>query len=767
MNHTNHHHHQKMPKRSIDEVKAAAAAAAAPISALAARRLRSQVTVPVPEAEAEPAPPAAAAGKTTKKPKKRKAAAAAAPAAPEQEPEVLDTVVVKVPEVATVVVEEEEEARAAADAGEDIAAKRREIEEKLRAQVRAQTRARAAAAVQEYGNTSLDDSALARIRVGRKSADAVDEEMADAGELTEGARGFEDDVEVMSEVDDRAANEEPVQISTFVPNDGNYVQSQDGLTSTFRLISGETLAILGEYILEVVFGSIELYGATLTKESGRQTVYAPSTGSLPVIECNKLKSNAREEDQQFDAEIVVTGNGRKSGLADIGQTAPMFGGIWSPARTKAERMEENCSFFPLFTTTCRVSTIDTLPRFESVYDTLIQKNSPETHPTPSPPSIIITGSKGAGKSTFCRTLINKLLTSTCAAVAFLDVDPGQPEFTTQGFVSLHRITKPVFGSQFTHPNPDTVVRAHYIGYNSPQNDPAHYISCIINLIATYRENLESATSAGDARAPLIINTAGWTKGLGLELLGEIIYNAQASDLVHIAASSERFNPILEIVPPNVALYELVSVAGDSPSRYTASDLRALQTTSYMHHRPEKGDWDFVTPLTAVAPWVVPYTGPEAGVDGITVLGESVTPDELVTAVDGTLVGVVLVEEHVLPQAVAAPGSGLPWLREAPAPESSFAAGLALIRAVDAGSGCLQLLTGIREADIAGWEGDGLKVVLVRGSAELPVWDMLGAFSGDAPWVHVGAIAGKGGIGAGVWRFRKNVMRRQYTTGGRP
>lgn len=80
----------------------------------------------------------------------------------------------------------------------EIAAKRREIEEKLKLQAQTATPATA----QEYGNTSLDDSALARIISGRKSTDVADEEMVDVGELAEVARGFEDDVEVMVEVNE-------------------------------------------------------------------------------------------------------------------------------------------------------------------------------------------------------------------------------------------------------------------------------------------------------------------------------------------------------------------------------------------------------------------------------------------------------------------------------------------------------------------------------------------------------------------------------------
>lgn len=47
------------------------------------------------------------------------------------------------------------------------------------------------------------------------------------------------------------------------------------------------------------------------------------------------------------------------------------------------------------------------------------------------PVIVIAGSKGAGKSSFGRLLVNSLL-NVSSAVAYLDTDLGQPEFTVPG-----------------------------------------------------------------------------------------------------------------------------------------------------------------------------------------------------------------------------------------------------------------------------------------------------------------------------------------------
>lgn len=48
----------------------------------------------------------------------------------------------------------------------------------------------------------------------------------------------------------------------------------------------------------------------------------------------------------------------------------------------------------------------------------------------------ICGSKGTGKSSFGRLLLNNLL-NTCREVAWLDTDCGQPEFTVPGLHTLH------------------------------------------------------------------------------------------------------------------------------------------------------------------------------------------------------------------------------------------------------------------------------------------------------------------------------------------
>lgn len=49
--------------------------------------------------------------------------------------------------------------------------------------------------------------------------------------------------------------------------------------------------------------------------------------------------------------------------------------------------------------------------------------------------VVVAGAKGSGKSTLCRCLVNQML-DFVPEVAFLDLDPGQPEFTPPGVLSI-------------------------------------------------------------------------------------------------------------------------------------------------------------------------------------------------------------------------------------------------------------------------------------------------------------------------------------------
>lgn len=80
---------------------------------------------------------------------------------------------------------------------------------------------------------------------------------------------------------------------------------------------------------------------------------------------------------------------------------------------------------------------------------------------------IICGGKGAGKSTYLRYQVNKLISQ--GPVLVVDLDPGQSEFTVAGGISATTVSEPLLGPSFTHlKKPDMFVYIDIL-YNIPKN----------------------------------------------------------------------------------------------------------------------------------------------------------------------------------------------------------------------------------------------------------------------------------------------------------
>ncbi|KAJ1720121.1 Polynucleotide 5'-hydroxyl-kinase grc3, partial [Coemansia erecta] len=153
---------------------------------------------------------------------------------------------------------------------------------------------------------------------------------------------------------------------------------------------------------------------------------------------------------------------------------------------------------------------------------------------PMHPVYVLAGSQGQGKSTFSRQLINRLL-SRYGRMFFIEADLGQPELSPPGSLSLTMITEPLLGPPFTHTSLVEPYHAVYMGMLSPKNNPDRYVLAVQRLVSVYRDYISSERAIrvqsgdGDAAAfstahevdlqtiPLVVNTQGWLKGLGLDL----------------------------------------------------------------------------------------------------------------------------------------------------------------------------------------------------------------------------------------------------------
>jgi len=326
------------------------------------------------------------------------------------------------------------------------------------------------------------------------------------------------------------------------------------------------------------------------------------------------------------------------------------------------------------------------------------------------------------------------------------------------------------GPPFTHQT--LPIAAHYIGSTTPQSCPGRYLDSVQALMQSYHVKVDAQTRISsdddDNRitevVPLIVNTMGWTKGLGADLARRI------EDMVEPTAVFETGSPVEEEGAPShhrPGGSTRVEPAPLTPltSRYTPADHRALSILSYLHAFPPTttdgtlSAWDTSRPLRAHAPYEVDV---RVAFDSITLVGpgaEDVVPSELWRVLNGALVA--LVEFHEDPQVGGGGEQGSLYVQGGtpPYPSSSRCIGLALVRGVSADGSRLHVLTPVPPRLLASCR------VLVKGPLELPVWGMLdfeGALGGaedGMPYLQWGRSEG---IGAERRRTRWNLMRRGLT-----
>ena len=389
------------------------------------------------------------------------------------------------------------------------------------------------------------------------------------------------------------------------------------------------------------------------------------------------------------------------------------------------------------------------------------------------------------------------------------------------------------GPPFTHPRiPE---KAHYLGSFTPQSCPDEYITCIQQLIQHYQYEIahpllgshSRSSSNGKTRissvVPLVINTQGWVKGLGEELLHSIelaaipthIYGFEAPYEIESSgtgagtgAAGWTSSPPPPLRYPNhshqVKTYTLTS-APVSPllARHTPSDLRTLFLISYFHSHSHSHSyahsldsistrtttWDFSRPLLAIPPYQVNLSITDlAPLKRVIMLGESgdsIHPSDLPLALDGQIVA--LVEESDQDPARATLFD--PSEPELGKEESTYL-GLALIRAIKPLSNPPTLhpysneteteTVAEREREREGYQLHILSplpldilrranTIVRNGAVELPLCGMLDWRSPtpNAPdlagtrWEEVPYLDVSGVVGVGGERrkFRRNLMRK--------
>jgi polynucleotide 5'-hydroxyl-kinase GRC3/NOL9 len=406
---------------------------------------------------------------------------------------------------------------------------------------------------------------------------------------------------------------------------------------------------------------------------------------------------------------------------------------------------------------------------------------------------VVVGPKGAGKSTLARLLLNTLQAATQRPVGLLDADCGAPELTPPGLVSLALLSRPLLGAPAARlgtaaaPRP---LHSRFVGDTSPASDPAAYAAAVAALLRAWHAQPGGAAAAGSAQgavppAPLVINTLGWLRGMGLDLLAGLLRAAAPTHVLQLrpagSGGGERSTGMPRGVfwapaqappgvppPPPCCVIELASplAAGGegaeaaAPARRSAADARTLLWAAWAHAASSAGGDE--TPAACDARWAALLSpdgaGEAAALSGVAAalaaarpfavpfaalrcaaLHAAVAPRDALRLLNGALVALVAPAD--------ASDASLDAAADAAAPRCL---GLALVRSVDAAAGVLYLLTAVAPAEAA------RAVALAVGRLELPA-ALLAAPAHASPYLTPWALPPDGSGGAAM-RSRNNLLR---------
>ncbi|GMS96149.1 hypothetical protein PENTCL1PPCAC_18324, partial [Pristionchus entomophagus] len=192
-------------------------------------------------------------------------------------------------------------------------------------------------------------------------------------------------------------------------------------------------------------------------------------------------------------------------------------------------------------------------------------------------SVVITGCKGVGKSTFSRKLVNYIW-GNGREIYYMDLDIGQSEFTPPGIISCTRVTKPILDLPFNHQEV-FFENAFFVGnITVKEDDEKRYISAVDALYDKYLE-------ISPPKSTLIINTMGWIEQFGRHVLDHVCQKIYPRYVLRISGAYDQPSPMYQLPLSLASNLRQVTVGwrpghlrGESP--LSAANLRELTTISY-------------------------------------------------------------------------------------------------------------------------------------------------------------------------------------------
>lgn len=551
--------------------------------------------------------------------------------------------------------------------------------------------------------------------------------------------------------------------------------------------------ILGSYGIRIKAGETTISGASLYPSEAIHWIHAPHCHALPVLRCSE------------NSVIEIHSHPSAYDLRNLERLSPIFGSLWNEADTEEIKRRS----WQILSTSADGPKRAFLQELKSPAEWNKRIADLVKPSRDGCPVFLVCGPKGSGKSTFSRIMTNKLITRRDGTkariwpgVAVLDIDPGQPEFSPPGVISLVLLDQPTLAPPFCHPTLDfgSVKRSHALASITPATDIEHYKACVTDLFKTYK--------TACSKYPLIINTPGWVQGSGLTLLTDLISEIHPTESIYMSEDGPQDTvESLKSAGRHSPFSTLPSQSIEYASR-TALHLRHMQAMSYLHVDPCRDEggqllWNSA-PLSSTPPLMASYSAEGGGITAILCYGYQPEPELLTEAINGTIVAIVTVEDndvllHGLRRSKDAADNtsnagntvrrtpeGLPYIHSGEPfnPETSQCLGLALVRGIDKSNQVIALSSPVRPDQLK-----NRRLVLVSGKFDLPTWAYTEdhyhrAFAKDGeddgteglttegtsdarehiPWVEKLHGSQKRAVGSKVWRVRRDLGRNNSASG---
>jgi polynucleotide 5'-hydroxyl-kinase GRC3/NOL9 len=534
----------------------------------------------------------------------------------------------------------------------------------------------------------------------------------------------------------------------------------DGIEDTIELKEQEEISIEGIARVRVLEGCLSVQGYLLSAGKGSITCYGNGSLGWP-LKCHPVFSGEYRGPEHPERCLVFLDDvheDKSSGIrysAESTATCSSTPGGESDPSSAAVALK--CKTFQY-----EVDAVDRehgnqyelWDRSLSVISEEVSESS-RTLGSLSELTALVCGPKNVGKSTFCRRMVNKLLNSN-SVVAYLEADCGQPEFTPPGSVSLTLIDTAISGPPFMHPRKAT--QSCFIGDTTPKNDPVLYFNSVLHLLDWYVEHgveaLQRMQPPGsgsiDHLVPLVINTQGWVKGLGFDILDRLVQHIKPRHVVQLCTNTPKDLPKDDSWKASAGslVYYLQGHSFSAPSSMSALDTRSLAWLSFCHQCMDSSRLnlrDSVQDLFSKAASSLcscyPFKVNLRSLRVVSIANYDLPESFLPNVLNGALVALAT-DKSVVSNSngnfVPPPPSCYPFI------------GFGLVRSVDAKTGDLYILTNIPGASV---EEAGL---LVLGSLSLPQ-QLLQNADFQSPYLAHGTITVEG-TGAGLIKGRNNMKR---------